>query len=246
MYMKSKLITLLTGFFLVGAPAFASLAYVTTPTGLGANDSTSWSSLGGDTTVLGSTFGATSGLGVSVNGAFTGTQGVVAVVCPAAPTCSWGPVSGGMMPGDSLVWAFNSTTTTGTGPITVTFGTSLFGAGFYIDGDTSGPFTAQLAAYNGSTFLGSVGTATSDPLGNPVFLGALDSSAVITKLIVSLTSCAGCNGSGDLGDFAIDTVLMTDVVSATPEPSSVLLLGGGLAAMGWVVRKRSSNSGRKA
>jgi hypothetical protein len=248
--MNSKIKVLIAALCLTCAPAFASLSFVTTPGALGSNDSTSWSGLGGDETALGSTFGATSTGSISVTGAFTATptaEGLVAVVCPETP-CTWGPVSGGMVAGDTDIWAYNNSKDVGTGPITLTLGTAILGAGLWIDGDTAGVFTAQIQVYNGVTLLGTSPGGTSDSAGDPVFIGALDSSAVITKVVISLTSCAGCNGSGDTADFAIDKLLMTDSVvsSPTPEPSSLLLFGSGLAGIAWMVRKRSWKNGRRS
>lgn len=233
-----RLLTVLCG-SLACAPAFASLVFVTSPGGLGSNDSTNWAQLGGDQTTLSGGFSATSALSVGVTGSFAVSNGLVVVVCPSGPSCGWGPVSGGMAPGDTDVAAFDNGTNLGTGPITLTFSTALVGAGAWIDGDTSGTYTAAIQAFNGSTSLGAAQTLTSDASGDPIFLGLVEqgpATADITKIVFSLTSCGGCT---NLGDFAIDTLLMTDSGSATPEPSSMLLMGGGLLGMGWVLRKKS-------
>jgi len=230
-------------------PAFADIITLeTTPAGLGSNDSTIWSQLGADATTLSGPFSATSGLGVGVTGNFTATDntGLVAVVCPSNPSCSWSTSGAGMNAGDTDIWAFDPNAGggagAGTGPISLAFSSGLFGAGAYIEGDTSGQYTASIQAFGVSGSLGAAQTVTSDGSGDPVFIGLLDSTAAdITKIQFSLTSCA--TGCTNLGDFAIDTLQMKDATSApsgVPEPSSLLLLGGGLIGMGWARRRKSS------
>jgi hypothetical protein len=244
--MNSKLKILLAGCFLACAPAFASITFCATSACLSPNDSTNWSSLGGDQTAIAGPFDATSTDAISVTGNFS----TVAVFCPAVPSCSWSAGGTGMNAGDTDIWALDNTTNpqTGTGPITLAFGESLLGAGLYIEGDTSGTFTAAIEAFNGATPLGSgVYTTTSDSSGDTVFIGILDTVAEITSIQVSLTACAGC--AFGTGDFAIDTLQMVDPSSGpspTPEPSSMLLFGSGLAGMAWTLRKRSWKSGRRS
>jgi hypothetical protein len=236
----------IAGLGLICAPAFASISFVTTPSGLGSNDSTNWSQEGPDQTELTSGFDATSSLGISLIGDFEGTagDGLVAVVCPATPSCSWTTSGTGMNAGDSDIWAFDNTSGLGTGPLSLAFGTDLLGAGAWIEGDTNGQYTAEIQVYNGATllFTSTAGEGTSDSSGDPVFLGVLDTTPEITSVVFSLTSCGGCS---NLGDFAIDTLLMTDPASATPEPSSLLLLGSGLAGMAWTLRRKSWKKNRR-
>jgi hypothetical protein len=241
--MNSGARVLLVGCCLVCSPAFASLSQVLTPGGLGSNDFTNWAQLGGDETGLAGPFSATSAQSIGVTGNFSATDntGLVAVVCPATPTCTWGPTTTGMVGGDTDIWAFDNGSGLGTGPITLSLGTSILGAGLYIQGDTTSAYTAAIQAFSGSTSLGAF-SVTSDSDGDPVFLGLKDTSAVISQIQFSLTSCAGCS---NLGDFAVDTLLMTDVTSTTPEPSSVLLFGGGMAGLAWTLRRRSSKHGRR-
>jgi hypothetical protein len=202
---------------------------------------------------LGSTFSATSNLGVGIGGAFSGDAGLVADVCPASPSCTWGSPSStppNFTAGDALVYAFDPNGSggngAGTGPISLTFSTPVFGAGAWIDADTNGTYTATIAAYNAGGLIFTSSGQTSDSSGDPLFLGVLDSTAEITQIVLTLTSCPGCGQPGnDTGDFAMDTLLMTDQTSSVPEPSSVLLLGSGLVGMAWTLRRRSRKSGRQ-
>jgi len=217
---------------------------VTTPAGLSLNDSFSWGQLGADGTSITDNFSATSAGSKTLTGSFgtSPNDGLDAVVCPPnSGTCSWTTSGSGINANDALIWAFDASSSTGTAPVTFTFGTSLFGAGAWIQADTSGSYTVQLQLFNGASSLGT-STTTSDASGDPVFLGGYDSvTADVTKVVFSLTSCAGCNGGlGDLGDFAMDTLQVkgSSGVGSVPEPGSFLLVGGGLAAVAWRARKR--------
>jgi hypothetical protein len=235
---------LFTGACLACVSAFAGEVRVTTPGALGSNDSTSWSQLGADETVIAGPFAATSAQSIGVTGNFSAgdNTGLVAVVCPANPSCTWTAASG-MVAGDTDIWAFDNGTGLGTGPIDLSLATAVLGAGAWIGADTTGAFTASIQAFNGNTAIAPASTSTSDGTGDPVFLGLLDSTADITRIEFSLTNCAGCSNNGDL---VIDTLLMTDTVSPTPEPSTMALFGGGLAGLAWTLRRRSSKHGRKS
>src|SRR5579863_6704081 len=166
---------LLAGCCLACAPAFAGLSFVGTPAGLGSNDSTNWAQLGGDTTVLTGPFSATSALAVGVTGNFSAADntGLVADVCPAAPTCSWTTSGAGMNAGDSDIWAFDNNAAggagAGTGPIDLSFSKSLLGAGAWLEGDTSGTYTASIQAFDGAVSLAPASTVVSNATGDPVF-----------------------------------------------------------------------------
>ncbi len=223
-------------------PAFATITYIGSQAGLGADDSVNWSQLGGDQTALGG-FSAASALSVGVTGSFSAGNGLVAVVCPASPNCSWTTSGTGMNGGDSALWAFDNSSGLGTGPLTLTFATGVVGAGAWLQADTTGTYTASIQAFSGATSLGTF-TMTSDANGDPIFMGVLQSPAAanITEIIFSLTSCSsGCTNNGD---FAIDTLLMTDG-AGVPEPSSELLMGSGLAVMAWMLRKRVTKDFRR-
>ncbi|MGO9265013.1 MAG: choice-of-anchor D domain-containing protein [Candidatus Binataceae bacterium] len=193
-------------------PAWASgVTRVTNQTAQNANDSLSWSKLGGDATMVGSTFATTSASGLAVGGTLTGPGSLTAVVCPpASGTCSW---TGGFTAGDEVLWtadAYNG----GNGPLTLTFGQGITGAGALVQSDTPGQFTVQLQAFNGSEAIGSF-SEISDTNGDPVYIGVNDSfGANVTSVTFSLD--APCPGA--CADFAIDK-LYIDSLAPTPTPT---------------------------
>jgi hypothetical protein len=199
---------------LTGVAAYAGPVFVSSPAAMGANDTVKWSQLGGDGTLLGTTFTATSADGNVTHGTLTGPNSIIAVVCPAKPSCSWSPASPpAFNAGDSLIWTSNGNGG-GNGPLTLTF-SAVFGAGAYLQADAPGQFTAHLQVFYGATSIGE--NVTSDTKGDPVFLGALDKSKDITEEVFSLTSCSpGCNTA----DFAIDTLFFNNTGKVVPEPRS--------------------------
>jgi hypothetical protein len=124
--------------------------------GTGTNDSTSWSALGPDGTIIPKSFAATSTDGVAISGSFAGDSGLVAIQCSATPSCSW---TGGFTAGDSLVWTFNNSINTGTGPLTLDLGMAVLAGGAAIQADFPGVFTAQVEAFGLSGLLGGPFTA---------------------------------------------------------------------------------------
>jgi hypothetical protein len=210
----------------------------------GTNDSILWNQLGSDGTTISHVFSVNTTGGKATQGSYLGTTGLVSVACPHAPQCSWGPVTN-VPAGDTLNWAFdpngNGGNGIGTGPITINTPQG-YGAGAIFSADVATTFTAKLDLFNGSTDLGSV-TVTSDSSGDAVFIGALDATgANITHVVFSLQSISG---GGDLGDFAIDTVLLKNqatVTTGSPEPASLFLAGGALLALGWMRKRRAGQN----
>ena len=221
---------------LAGAAVYASPVFVTSPGAMGENDTTNWSQLGSDGTLLASTFTANSVNANVVHGSLTGPNSTVAVVCPSSPSCSWSPASPpAFNAGDSLIWTSNGNGG-GNGPLTLKF-SAEFGAGAYLEADAPGQFTAKLQVFYGTNSSVSE-TVTSDANGDPVFLGALDSTKDITSEIFSLTSCGiGCSTA----DFAVDTLFLTgNKMTGVPEPQSFayVLLAVGLLLLSARVRSR--------
>jgi hypothetical protein len=206
-----------------------------------ATDTTTWAGLGSDQTHLGPTFSATSLGGNSVSGSFAGSGGTVALV-----GTSW-PSAQGFTAGDSLVWTLDNTNNSApnTGPLTLTLGNAVLAGGLYLEADGNpGGFTAQVQALNGATSLGTE-SLSSDAVGDPVFIGAQDTTADITKLVFTMTSCSGQNCN--VNDFAVDTLSTISATVAVPAPPidrglPVLLMAAGvLLAAGLLERSRKSS-----
>jgi len=194
---------------------------ITTQSAQGANDSVNWSQLGGDATALGISFDASSDLGVSVDGSFAGDTptSLIAVVCAASP-CSWASGTLGSTPfgaGDSLIWTADGENS-GNGPLTLSLGTSVSGVGALFQEDAPGQFTAKIEVFNGPTALGTF-SETSDTNGDPIYIGAKDTSgANISEVVFSVTSTA--NPGGDITDFAVDTLRLNKPAGPTPTPTA--------------------------
>ncbi len=228
----------LLGCILLAAACYGdTIVFENSSAALGANDSVVWSQLGSDGTVIPHAYSAISVGGKPISGTYAGTTGLVAVACPAVPSCSWGPVVG-IAAGDYLDWSFDGSSGLGTGPDTFTVPTG-FGVGAIISADVQAGtmYTARLELFNGNTSLGFV-TQSSDANGDAFFLGALDTTGPnVNKAVFSLTAI---NGGGDLGDFALDTLsLKNQVVTGIPEPATCFLMGAALLAFGWKLKRRT-------
>ena len=226
--MKVKVGLVLFLSLVVCAASYAdTITFAGTPGALGANDSATWGQLGSDGTVIPNTFSATSGGGDAITGSFATTTGLVATV-----GSSWGPASGPFSNGDSLIWSFDSSANNGTGPLTLDF-PAVFGVGAAIQSDAPGQFEAELDLYGSQGLLQKI-TALSDTNGDAIFIGGVDNVQGITSAVFKLDSVATNpnNESNNLGDFAIDTLYLQNGSVATPEPGSLLLVGGGLMTLG--------------
>lgn len=192
-----------------------TLVLVTSPAAQGANDSLAWAQLGGDATILSSSFVATSSLGLGTTVALAAANSLTSVVCAAAP-CSW--TGAGFAAGDTLIWTSDAANG-GNGPLALTFAHGISGAGALIQADGPGPFTARIQAFNGTTLLGSF-TVASNSNGDATYIGVSDQIAPnITGVTFSLTNC-----NGRCTDFAVGTVA---IASGPSFPLNLSLVGTG-------------------
>lgn len=224
------------GLYLLATSAWAdTVVEVGSSAALGANDSVDFSQFGPDGTAIPAATAWTSAHGnagfvdfFSGTGSFSGT-GTVAVQCPAAPSCSW---TGGFTPGESLVWSFDGTAGGGSAPVGFRVG-AMRGVGALVQSDAPGSFTASLQWFTTSLFLGGSFTASSDAVGDPLFIGALD----LTGRGIGAVKFNLTDGSNDL---AVGTLNLN--TTSTPEPASMILLTNGLLGLGFTLRKRFARS----
>lgn len=168
-----------------------------------------------------------------------GGPGSTLLECPWS-ACTW---SGDFGPGDSVLTSYNTSTGGAEGAIDLTFSQGVSGVGFQIQGNYYGTFDAEVEAFNGSTPLGTFyaynGVSSYDP-GTAIFMGLQDlSGANVTGIDILAYNCSGNNG-GSCDGTAVDRLLFE--TTATPEPASLLLLGSGLTALGFLRRKLFSRS----
>ena len=198
--------------------SLATAAWSDTMTGVsskasqGSNDSVLWSQLGADGTAISASVNATSGAGVAVHIGFAGPNSLASAVCAASPTCSWSGT--GFTAGARIIWTSNAVAG-GNGPVTLSFGKSVSGAGALIQADEPGQFVAQIQAFNGSTLLGSFSVTSAS--GNEVYIGILDQTGPsITSVTFSLTACGSADANCILSDFGLDTVFLNVPSGSAP------------------------------
>ena len=124
----------------------------------------------------------------------------------------------------------------GTDTLTINFSTAISAFGVYIQefDYVTQSFSASIGSDDGSTY--TVGPTTTSS--SPVFIGLADSGNQANIHSITITT----SSSGEQGDFVIGTAIFNDgnaTVVSTPEPGSILLMAGGLAALGFKLRKRA-------
>ena len=229
---KSSISALLPGAVLItlslyALPVQAQLVLQTSRAGLSGTDSVDWSTAGAEFSNPSNPFTIMS------------TMGDTLTVSEASNTferrnqsTGW---AGNFASGDALLWTGGSN-----GPVTITFGTPVSGAGAQIMSDFFGAFTAEIDAYDSSNML--LGTVTENGVSNSnddnsaIFIGAQDLATPIAKMVFSLSFA-----SNQPTDFAINRLdLTTAAPMSTPEPGSVaMLVGMGLSGAGFLARRRN-------
>jgi len=207
--------------------ATAGVVLVTSASSLISNDSIDWGQLGPDSTSLPSSTAVSSagGLGASV------TTNDPSGLARVDEGLSW---IGNFTVGDHLI----TNNQLAFAPLTIDFAAPIQGAGVQIKLDNSGPFTATIQAFSGTTNLGTFtenGNSTSLEDGSAIFIGVLDTMPTITSLVFGID-----NPPPFEGDFAIDSLLIN--TGSVPEPTSCVLAMFAIAVglgIRWRVHERA-------
>jgi hypothetical protein len=184
-------------------------------------DSVDWSQLGPVETAIPSPFSFTTANSVAGTGSYANPEnsyeyfGGPGVVMQQG--VSW---NGAFAYGDYANWNEN------TGALTLSFAQGYSQIGAQIMSDYWGPYTAQICDANGC--FTEDGTSSGNGDNSAVYLGIAGSD--INWVTFSLTNAP----YGSTDDFAINDVTLT----ATPEPSSLLLFGSGLVGLAGALRRK--------
>lgn len=198
------------------------------------NDSLDWGQLGFCNFGVAEPFAAQSTQGLDVDGSLSAGN-AAAVVQGGQPDGCW---AGNFLPGENLLWTQTpQDDSPGFGPITLTFDRPIFGIGTQFQSDNYGTFTAKIEVFNGATSLGfftnASGLSSDSGDGSAIFLGVVDLDGPnITSAVLSVLNAP----FGTDNDFAVNQLSLETPV---PEPTSLLLLGTGGAAL--VLRSRRRN-----
>lgn len=214
--MKSLRTLLVAALALAMVTGAHALTFVTSRPALGGNDYVDWGVLGPAYTVVSNPVNLFSngGLPLTVSKPTTG---------PFERRDQSSGWWGNFASDDPVLWTRDQV-----GPMEIVFASPVLGAGAQIQRDLYGDFTGTISAYDAANnLLGSFSLAgNSNGAGDnsAIFLGVLDSSAVIKKVVFDVDNATE--------DFAINRL---DVVTqggapVIPEPGTMLLMSiGGLA-----------------
>jgi hypothetical protein len=199
------------------SPSLAAISFVSSSAALGANDSLLWNQFGANVTQIpnpaaGST---TNGIGVTVSQA-TGAAYTIQITASSGVGPLF-PIGERVYKTDGPGFGFSG------GPVTVTFAQGILGfgtvydAGYYLQG-----FSGTISAYDaGSNLLGSFPfSAPPPPPGGPgsqLFIGVLDSTAEIRRVVIDGTAAASFPE-----DFLLGKVLVTSAAGPAPVFQSAL------------------------
>jgi hypothetical protein len=209
--------------------ANADSLVTTSPTG---TDSVDWSQLGTPGTPVPTVFTFTTANGVSGTGTYENPAGSFAMTGPTGEVLQngWSATwNGNFADGAYVNWTENS------GPLTLSFAQGYSQIGAQIQADFWGSFTAQICDANACFTEDGVANGNDDD--SAIYLGIAGSD--LTSVTFSIT-----NDTAYLDDFAINGVTLDGGSAATPEPSSLLLLGTGLVGIAGLLRGKFARKTR--
>jgi PEP-CTERM motif-containing protein len=228
--MVAALAIVLLTFGLAGTGAHAATVLVTVESGIAADGLIDWGVKGADGSIVAQPFTiavpGVPGLNVTVSEAPGASFKRVDQYDQSSGECfSW---IGNFGPCEKLLFTGGSPGSNG--PITLDFDSPVRGVGAQIQGSTIGLFTASIEAFDSlNNSLGSftlAGNSTGDGDDSAIFIGILSTAVDIDKVVFGVPISIG-----DPQTFAINGPrIQTNGV--VPEPSSLLLLGSGLAGLG--------------
>jgi hypothetical protein len=208
-------VLLLAGVSLVGSAGclHAGIVPVNSSGALGANDAVFWSQLG------------VAGMTLPNSNTLTSVNGLTGSIAQ-----STGPQ---LQTNTALVNSPAYDNQFG-GPVTVNFNSPVFGVGVLTMNDFGSvlPFFYHIQVFNSGGSLGTFNRPSSQVSNTATYVGVLDTSQEITKVVFTVDATPSNSGN----NFALDTLNLNRTSgqpSSAPEPSSFVLMGVALAAALW-------------